>query len=142
MYIKCVYNRFDESSATTGIDSSVISYVRKDICIVCTEVTRSSSHYKHKITRNTLVKHTLITHKKERNKCVRVCVCVCVCVCVRVRDLNRTEGNVLFNDTLNTFYLRSFGAGHMAINRSDSERGNPLSSQHGVFLLIMHHQRG
>ena len=25
----------------------------------------------------------------------------------------RKEGNVLFNDTLNTFYLRLYGVGHM-----------------------------
>ena len=32
------------------------------------------------------------------------------------------EGNVLFNDTLNTFYLRLFGIGHMVKDHSDSER--------------------
>ena len=32
------------------------------------------------------------------------------------------EGNVLFNDTLNTFYLWSFGIGHMVKDHSDSER--------------------
>ena len=36
------------------------------------------------------------------------------------------EGNVLFNDTLNTFYLRLYGVGHMVKDHSDSERGNPL----------------
>ena len=38
----------------------------------------------------------------------------------------RKEGNVLFNDTLNTFYLRSYGVRHMVKDHSDSERGNPL----------------
>ena len=34
------------------------------------------------------------------------------------------EGNVLFNDTLNTFYLRLYGVRHMVKDHSDSERGN------------------
>ena len=33
---------------------------------------------------------------------------------------------VLFNDALNTFYLRLYGVGHMVKDHSDSERGNPL----------------
>ena len=37
----------------------------------------------------------------------------------------RKEGNVLFNDTLNTFYLRLYGIRHMVTDQSDSERGNP-----------------
>ena len=32
------------------------------------------------------------------------------------------EGNVLFNDALNTFYLRLYGVGHMVKYHSDSER--------------------
>ena len=32
------------------------------------------------------------------------------------------EGNVLFNNTLNTFYLRLYGIGHMVKDHSDSER--------------------
>ena len=37
----------------------------------------------------------------------------------------RKEGNVLFNDALNTFYLRLFGVRHniMVKDHSDSERG-------------------
>ena len=38
----------------------------------------------------------------------------------------RKEGNVLFNDALNTFYLRLYGVGHMVKDHSDSERGNLL----------------
>ena len=34
----------------------------------------------------------------------------------------KKEGNVLFNDTLNTFYLRSYGIRHMVKDHSDSER--------------------
>ena len=40
------------------------------------------------------------------------------------------EGNVLFNDALNTFYLRLYGVGHIVKDHSDSEKGNPLPS-HG-----------
>ena len=37
-------------------------------------------------------------------------------------DSERKEGNVLFNDTLNIFYLRLYGVGHMVKYHSDSER--------------------
>ena len=33
-------------------------------------------------------------------------------------------GNVLFNDTLNTFHLWLCGSGHMVKDHSDSERGS------------------
>ena len=45
------------------------------------------------------------------------------------------EGNVLFNDALNTFYLRLYGVWHMVKDHSDSERGNPLLP-HGLLFLI------
>ena len=45
------------------------------------------------------------------------------------------EGNVLFNDALNTFYLRLYGVGHMVKDHSYSERGNLLPS-HGLLFLI------
>ena len=32
------------------------------------------------------------------------------------------EGNVLFNDALNTFYLRLYGVRHMVKYHTDSER--------------------
>ena len=47
----------------------------------------------------------------------------------------RKEGNVLFNDALNTFYLRLYGVGHMAKDHSNSERGNMLSP-HGLLFPI------
>ena len=34
----------------------------------------------------------------------------------------RKEGNVLFNDALNTFYLWLYGVTHMVKDHSDSER--------------------
>ena len=46
-----------------------------------------------------------------------VCVCVSVCVCARANmsfvRVIRKEGNILFNDALNTFYLRLYGIGDM-----------------------------
>ena len=36
------------------------------------------------------------------------------------------EGNVLFNDALDTFYLRLCGIGRMIKDPSDSDRGNPF----------------
>ena len=47
------------------------------------------------------------------------------------------EGNILFNDTLNTFYLRLYGVIRMVKDDSDSERGNhfPISSK-GYFICI------
>ena len=42
--------------------------------------------------------------------------------------IGRKEGNVLFNNTLNTFYLRLYGVGHMVKDHSDSERGKPTST--------------
>ena len=44
---------------------------------------------------------------------------------VRERERER-ERNVLFNDALNTFYLRLYGVRHMVKDHSDSEKGNPL----------------
>ena len=45
------------------------------------------------------------------------------------------EGNVLFNDTLNAFYIRLYGVGHVVKGLSDSERGNPMSP-HGLLFSI------
>ena len=47
----------------------------------------------------------------------------------------RKEEHVLFNDTLNTFYLRVYGVRHMVRDHSDSERGNPLHP-HRLLLSI------
>ena len=45
------------------------------------------------------------------------------------------ERNVLFNDALNTFYLRLYGVRHMVKGHSDSEKGNPLPP-HRLLLSI------
>ena len=38
------------------------------------------------------------------------------------------ERNVLFNDALNTFYLRLYGVRHMVKDHSDSERKKPAAA--------------
>ena len=45
------------------------------------------------------------------------------------------ERNVLFNDALNTFYLRLYGVRHMVKDHSDSEKGN-LLPPHRLLLSI------
>ena len=45
------------------------------------------------------------------------------------------EGNVLFNDALNTFYLRLYGVRHMVKDHSDSEKGNPLPPHRLLFPI-------
>ena len=58
----------------------------------------------------------------------------------------RRERNVLFNDTINTFYLRLYGVRHMVKDHSDSEKGNPLLPHRLLFpinskgsFIYMHH---
>ena len=52
-----------------------------------------------------------------------------------VVSFGRKEGNVLFNDTHNTFYLRLYGVMHMVKDHSDCKGGNPLPS-HGLLFPI------
>ena len=60
-------------------------------------------------------------------------------------SVRRKNGGVLFNDALNTFYLRLYGVRHMVKDLSDSERENPLPphrllfpiSSKGSFLCII-----
>ena len=52
-----------------------------------------------------------------------------------ITDDERKEGNVLFNNTLNTFYSRLYGIRHMVKNHSDRERGN-LLLPHGLLFPI------
>ena len=67
-----------------------------------------------------------------------------VAVLVSEVSVRRWEGNVLFNNTLNTFNLRLYGVRHMVKDHSDSERGNllphrllfPISSK-GSFICII-----
>ena len=50
------------------------------------------------------------------------------------RALKR-ERNVLFNDALNTFYLRLYGVRHIVKDHSDSEKGNPLPPHRLLFPI-------
>ena len=50
-------------------------------------------------------------------------------------DVGRKEGNDLFNDALNTFYLRLYGVRHMVNDHSDSEKGNPLQPHRLLFTI-------
>ena len=51
------------------------------------------------------------------------------------RKEGRKEGNVLFTDALNTFYLRLCGVRHMVKDHSDNKRGN-LLPPHGLLFPI------
>ena len=63
-------------------------------------------------------------------------VCTYVCTHVHVHhDKIERKRNVLFNDALNTFYLRLYGVKHMVKDHSDSEKGNPLPP-HRLFFPI------
>ena len=48
----------------------------------------------------------------------------------------RKEGNVLFNNALNTFYLRLYGIRHMLKDHSDSEREKEGRKE--MFYLTTH----
>ena len=65
----------------------------------------------------------------------RALVSGCVTRSSHLVGQRRKEGNVLFNDALNTFYLRLYGVRHMVKDHSDSERGNPLPPQELLFPI-------
>ena len=52
-------------------------------------------------------------------------------LCMKIRK----EGNVLFNDALNTFYLWLYGIRHMVKDHSYSEKGNPLPPHRLLFPI-------
>ena len=54
---------------------------------------------------------------------------------LRVDSGCRKERNVLFNDALNTFYLRLCDVRHMVKDNSDSEKGNPLPPHRLLFPI-------
>ena len=47
----------------------------------------------------------------------------------------RKDGNILFNNALNTFYLWLYGVRHMVKDHSDSEKGNPLLPHRLLFPI-------
>ena len=53
--------------------------------------------------------------------------------------IRERERNVLFNDALNTFYLRLYGVRHMVKDHSDSMKGNPLPPHR---LLLSFNSKG
>ena len=64
---------------------------------------------------------------------------------LKTQETNKMEGNILFNDALDTFYLQLYEVRHMVKDHSDSERGNllpphrlllPISSK-GSFICII-----
>ena len=56
-----------------------------------------------------------------------------------VFSIGRKEVNVLFNDALNSFYLRLYGIRHMVEDHLNNERGN-LLLPHGIHrFFYMHH---
>ena len=72
---------------------------------------------------------SLVKCTKSKNRFLgKLCQKVCI-----IRDLRPTslgdqmkEGNILFNDALNTFNVRLYRVRHMVTDHSDSEMGNPL----------------
>ena len=65
--------------------------------------------------------------------------------------LSERERNVLFNDALNTFYLRLYDVRHMVKDHSDSEKGNtlpphrlllPISRQDSTYHGLCYTSRG
>ena len=68
----------------------------------------------------------LLTHFYHEN---------CICLIGIILRKRRKEGNVLFNDALNTLYLRLYGVRHMIKDHSDSEKGNPLPPHRLLFPI-------
>ena len=66
--------------------------------------------------------------------CVRS-ACIDHCLYPPPHAMRERERNVLFNDALNTFYLRLYGVRHMVKDHSDSEKGN-LLPPHRLLLSI------
>ena len=63
-----------------------------------------------------------------------------VCAIGKISDFEKKkkiwkEGNILFNDLLNTFYLRLYGVRHMVKDHSDSEKVNPLPPYRLLFPI-------
>ena len=57
------------------------------------------------------------------------------CTLIAHSSKRERERHVLFNDALNTFYLRLYGVRHMVKDHSDGEKGNPLPP-HRLLLSI------
>ena len=53
--------------------------------------------------------------------------------------IGRKEENALFNNALNTYYLRLYGVRNMVKDHSDSERGNPLPPHGRLTARVLLH---
>ena len=61
--------------------------------------------------------------------------CTCHLHKSRPGTMMEMKWNVLFNDALNTFYLRLYGVWHMVKDHSYSEKGNPLPPHRLLFPI-------
>ena len=79
-----------------------------------------------------------MAHLLMKMSCIITCKVYNVSQCMSDQLLTserERERNVLFNDALNTFYLRLYGDRYMVKDHSDSEKGNPLPP-HGLLIPI------
>ena len=58
------------------------------------------------------------------------------CNCIKVSCAYRKEGNILFNDTFNTFYLWIYVVGHMVQDHSDSREETHCRHCMGYSFLL------
>ena len=81
------------------------------------------------------------THRKQNKNRISILVIHKILIIPAVTlfiSKYRKEGNVLFNDVLNIFYLRLYGVGHMVKDHSDRLLF-PISSK--VFLYAPSHRQ-
>ena len=75
-----------------------------------------------------------LVHKRHQHRCLIRCWYNDAAAATYI-SLMETKVNVLFNDALNTFYLRLYGVGHVVKDHSDSEGGNPLRPHRLLFPI-------
>ena len=68
-------------------------------------------------------------------KMMLIILIIIIIIIITMKMEGRKEGNVSFNNALNTFYLQLYGIRHMVKDHSDSERGNPLPPPGLLFLI-------
>ena len=75
-------------------------------------------HHMDRITHTTAFGSPAVEHWLERQtaQSIRRLIAPRADVLPRYYYLGRKEGNVLFNDALNTFYVRLYGIGHMVVD--------------------------
>ena len=70
------------------------------------------------------------------NVIIIIVIIIIIIIIIMIIMMMMKGGNVLFNDTLNTFYLWLFEVRYMVKDHSDSERGNLLLTLHGLLFPI------